>query len=286
MNAVEIVGKRLSQLKVVFSGAGAAGYACAKYFLSLGISKENLFMTDIDGVLYKGRPSDAYLQELAADTNARTLDEIIDDADVFVGLSAGGVLKPSMLEKMAEDPIVFAMANPTPEIDYNLAKQVRPDVLIATGRSDYPNQINNVLGFPALFRGALDVQASDINETMKLAATYALAALAREEVSIEVLCAYNQEQMEFGRDYFIPKPFDPRVLYRVAPAVANAAMKTGIARKPIENWMLYQQELHTRLPLTKHSTETYAKAEQKKQKRQRPTVLPESSAVTQPYLET
>jgi malate dehydrogenase (oxaloacetate-decarboxylating)(NADP+) len=243
LNALEVVGKEIDQVKIVFSGAGAAGFACAKYAVSLGVKKDNLIMTDIDGVIYKGRNPGTYLEELASDTEARTLDEAIEGADVFIGVSAAGVLKPHMLAKMNREPIVFAMANPVPEIDYELAVKTRSDVLMATGRSDFPNQINNVLGFPFIFRGALDVRATTINEEMKIAATKALAALAKEDVPDDVLMAYNQKRIEFGRHYIIPKPFDSRVLYRVAPAVAKAAMDSGVARRPLRDIQAYQERL-------------------------------------------
>ena len=258
INALELAGKRMDQVKVVFSGAGAAGFTCAKYFLSLGVPKQNLIMTDIEGVVYKGRGDNNYLDELATDTDMRTLREVIKGADVFVGVSAAGVLTPEMLLSMNENPIVFAMANPVPEIDYDLAIATRSDVIMATGRSDYPNQINNVLGFPFIFRGALDVLATDINEMMKLAATYSLAALAREEVPQDVLSSYGLYHLEFGRDYIIPKPFDKRVLYRVAPAVAWAAMKTGVARKDITNWRNYRLQLERLLGASQENPEKAA----------------------------
>lgn len=243
LNALEVVGKEIQQVKIVFSGAGAAGFACAKYFLALGVRKENLILTDIRGVVYQGRGDSNYLDELAADTTARTLGEAMVGADVFVGVSAAGVVKPEMLLSMNKDPIVFAMANPVPEIDYHLALETRPDVLMATGRSDYPNQINNVLGFPFIFRGALDVRATVINEEMKIAATQALATLAKEDVPDDVLHAYGKKRLQFGREYIIPKPFDARVLYRVASAVAEAAMKSGVARRPIADIQAYQTHL-------------------------------------------
>lgn len=243
LNALELVGKNIEEIKVVFSGAGAAGFACARYFISLGVRQSNLTLTDIDGVVYRGRGDNNYLDELAADTDKRTLAEAMVGADVFMGVSAAGVLKPEMLKSMNKDPIVFAMANPVPEIEYDLAVKTRSDVIMATGRSDYPNQINNVLGFPFIFRGALDVRATVINEDMKMAATRALASLAKEDVPDDVLHAYGKERLQFGREYIIPKPFDSRVLYRVASAVAQAAMDSGVARRPIPDILAYQEHL-------------------------------------------
>lgn len=243
LNALEIVKKSIDRVRIVFSGAGAAGFACAKYCIALGARREHLILTDIDGVIYKGRNPDSYLEELASDTPLRTLDEVIEGADVFIGVSAAGVLKPDMLRKMNHDPIVFAMANPVPEIDYELAVKTRKDVLMATGRSDFPNQINNVLGFPFIFRGALDVRATTINEEMKIAATKALADLAKEDVPDDVLLAYDKKRLDFGREYIIPKPFDSRVLYRVASAVARAACLSGVARRPIVDFQAYEERL-------------------------------------------
>jgi malate dehydrogenase (oxaloacetate-decarboxylating)(NADP+) len=231
LNALELVGKRLEEVRIVFSGAGAAGFACAKYFLQLGARKSQLLLTDVKGVVYQGRGDGNYLDELAADTRARTLAEAVSGADVFVGLSAPQLLSPDMLRSMARDPVVFALANPEPEIDYHLARQTRGDVLMATGRSDYPNQVNNVIAFPFIFRGALDVRARTINESMKVAATRAIAALAGEPVTAE---AGLGGDWRFGRDYFIPKPFDRRLLIRVATAVAGAALETGAARVPLD----------------------------------------------------
>ena len=211
LNALELVGKRIEDVRVVFSGAGAAGFACAKFFLLLGVRREHLVLSDIAGVVFAGRGDGNYLDELAADTPARTLADALVDADVFVGVSAPGVVTPEMLATMAADPIVFAMANPVPEIDFRLARATRDDVVMATGRSDYPNQVNNVIAFPHIFRGALDTRARTIDEEMKLAASHAIAALAREGASGHTL----------GRDYVIPKPFDVRLLPRVARAVAG-----------------------------------------------------------------
>ncbi len=220
LNALELVGKRIDEVRVVFSGAGAAGFACAKFFLLLGVEPGNLVLSDVEGVVYRGRGDGNYLDELAADTNARTLAEAMLGADVFVGVSAPGIVTPEMLLAMAADPIVFAMANPVPEIDYRLALRTRNDLVMATGRSDYPNQVNNVIAFPHIFRGALDTRSRTINEEMKLAAAHAVAALAREP----------SDGDSFGRESVIPKPFDSRLLPRVARAVAKAAMDTGAAR--------------------------------------------------------
>ncbi len=232
LNALEIINKKIDEVRVVFSGAGAAGFSCAKYFLSLGVKRENLIMTDIKGVVYKGRGDNNYLDEIAADTSLRTLTEALNGADVFMGASAPGLLKPDMLKSMNRDPIVFAMANPVPEIDYSLAISVRPDVIIGTGRSDYPNQINNVSAFPYIFRGALDVHARCINEDMKQAATRALAALAHEPITEEA--GFIANNLSFGRRYIIPKPFDHRLFIEISAAVAQAAMATGVARHQVD----------------------------------------------------
>lgn len=248
INGAEIVGKKLEDMKVVFSGAGAAGCSCAKMFLSMGIKKENLIMTDIDGVIYKGRPGlNPVHESLAADTPFRTLKEAIVGADVFMGVSAKGVLKPEMLQSMAKDPIVFAMANPDPEITYEEAKNVRNDVIMGTGRSDYPNQINNILGFPFIFRGALDVRATEITENMKKAAALALARLTKEAVPEEVKKAYGGQDFSFGRNYIVPKPFDPRVIEWEAVAVAKAAVEDGVALSPITDWDGYRETLKKRM---------------------------------------
>ncbi len=248
MNAAEIVGKRLEDMKVVFSGAGAAGCSCARMFLSLGVRKENLIMTDIDGVIYKGRPNMPEIhKELASESNVRTLKEAVIGADMFMGVSAKGVLKPDMLLSMAPDPIVFAMANPEPEITPEEAFSVRSDCIMGTGRSDYPNQINNLLGFPFIFRGALDVRATDITENMKKAAAVALARLAKEPVTDEVRKAYGGEDFSFGRNYLVPKPFDRRVIEWEAVAVAKAAVEDGVALSPIEDWEEYRLSLRKRM---------------------------------------
>jgi malate dehydrogenase (oxaloacetate-decarboxylating)(NADP+) len=232
LNAAELVDKPLDSMRVVFSGAGAAGFTCAKYFLSLGVRKENLVLTDKDGVVYRGRGDGNYLEELAAETRARRLGDVMEGADVFVGVSAPGVLTPEMLRGMRRDPIVFALANPVPEIDYGLAVATRGDVVMATGRSDYPNQVNNVIAFPYIFRGALDARARAINEEMKRAATTAIASLAREPVTAEAGIA--APGLSFGRSYLIPKPFDRRLLERVPVAVAEAAARSGVSRVALD----------------------------------------------------
>jgi malate dehydrogenase (oxaloacetate-decarboxylating)(NADP+) len=245
INAVEIVGKRIEDVRVVFSGAGAAGIACANMYLKLGVRKEHILFVDTMGVIYEGRTEkmNPYKQRFAVKTKARTLADALKGADVFVGVSAKDVMTPEMLLSMADRPVVFAMANPDPEIPYDLALATRPDVIMATGRSDYPNQVNNVLGFPFIFRGALDVRATAINDEMKMAAAHALASLAKQDVPEAVLKAYGVNSLSFGRDYLIPKPFDPRVLTWVAPAVARAAIESGVARKPIEDFDAYRESL-------------------------------------------
>lgn len=245
INACHLTKRKLAKIKVVFNGAGAAAIACANIFIKLGVKPENILMCDSRGAIYKGRKEgmNSYKEKFAVETKARTLMDAFKDADVFCGLSAAKAVTGEMLKLMAKNPIVFAMANPEPEILPEEAKAARPDVIIATGRSDYPNQVNNVLGFPSIFRGALDVQATGINEEMKLAAVHALAALAREEVPDSVSAAYANKQFHFGPEYIIPKPFDPRVLMNVAPAVAKAAMDTGVAQKPIKDLVAYRESL-------------------------------------------
>jgi malate dehydrogenase (oxaloacetate-decarboxylating)(NADP+) len=237
-NALLIQDKKISDVRVVFSGAGASGIACAKLYKDLGVPAENILLCDTKGVIYEGRKDgmNAYKEEFAVDTKARTLEDALRGCDVFVGLSQAGAMTQDMVRSMAPKPIVFAMANPDPEITPDEVAQVRGDAIIATGRSDYPNQVNNVLGFPFIFRGALDVRASKINEAMKQAAVQALAELARrgEGVPEVVRRAYPGEEFSFGPKNIIPKPFDPRVLMYVAPAVALAAIETGVARKPID----------------------------------------------------
>ncbi|MFN7938990.1 MAG: NADP-dependent malic enzyme [Bryobacteraceae bacterium] len=248
LNAAEITGKSLDSIKAVFNGAGASGIACAEHFTRLGIRRENITMCDTVGVVYKGRPEhmNKYKERFAQETEARTLTDALKGADVFFGLSAANCVTPEMLMGMAPNPIVFAMANPDPEIAYDLAVATRSDLIMATGRSDYPNQVNNVLGFPFIFRGALDVRATKINDEMKLAATKAIAALAKEDVPDAVRRAYGVEHMEFGPKYIIPTPFDSRVLIWVASAVAKAAIETGVAQLPIDIEE-YKEQLARRL---------------------------------------
>jgi malate dehydrogenase (oxaloacetate-decarboxylating)(NADP+) len=253
LNAVEVAGKRLDEVKVVFCGAGASGIACAKFYLTLGVRPENLTMVDTKGVIYKGRAEgmNKYKEIFARETEARTLADAVRGADVFTGVSAKGMLTADMVKTMAKDPIIFAMANPDPEILPEEVFPVRPDAIMATGRSDYPNQVNNVLGFPFIFRGALDVAATEINEEMKLAAAHALAALAKEDVPDSVIRVYGGSPIRFGREYLIPKPFDYRVLLWEAPAVAEAAIRTGVARKPFTFREDYVRELDARLSRTR-----------------------------------
>ena len=246
-NALEIAGKKHSDVRIVISGAGASAISCAELAIRWGVKRENIMLCDSKGVVYKGRVEgmNKYKERFVVDTDARTLADALRGADVFYGLSVANVMTPEMVKSMAKDPIVFAMANPDPEINPDLAKEARKDVIIATGRSDYMNQINNVLGFPFIFRGALDVRARAINEEMKLAASQALAALTKEDVPDSVLRAYGLDSLKFGREYIIPKPLDPRVLLWEAPAVAEMAMKTGVARKPI-NMDEYREQLAIR----------------------------------------
>ncbi len=252
LNALDIVGKRIEDVRVVFCGAGAAGIACAKFYITLGVRKENILFCDSKGVIYKGRTEgmNPYKEFFAVETDRRTLAEALVSADVFAGVSSANLVTPDMVCTMAEDPIIFAMANPDPEITYEDAVSARPDAIMATGRSDYPNQINNVLGFPFIFRGALDVRATAINDEMKVAAAKALANLAREPVPYAVEMAYRKERLQFGRDYIIPKPFDPRVLIWEAAAVAKAAIETGVARREL-NIDEYRERLEARLGLSR-----------------------------------
>lgn len=244
INALEIAGKDISQIKMVINGAGAAAIACTKLYMKLGVKKENIIMCDSKGAINHNRTNLTPEKiEFIQKTNIETLNQALVDADVFIGLSKGNVLSPEALNTMAKNPIVFALANPIPEIDYDLATQTRADVIMATGRSDYPNQVNNVLGFPYIFRGALDVQATDINEEMKIAAVYAIANLAKKPVPEEVKQAYELEIIEFGKDYFIPKPFDKRLFIKVSSAVAKAAVESGVARKPISDFNTYEKQL-------------------------------------------
>jgi len=248
INAAELTNKNLSKAKMVVVGAGAAGIACTKIFTQLGIKKKNIIMLDSKGVIYEGRSEgmNPYKKLFATKENCRTLEEAIEDAEIFIGLSKADILTEGMLKKMGKNPIIFAMANPDPEIKPEIARKVRPDAIVATGRSDYPNQINNVLGFPFIFRGALDVRATSINEEMKIAACYALANLAKEDVPDSVIQAYGGECIRFGSDYIIPKPLDPRVLLWEASAVAEAAMKSGVAQQTV-NIEEYREQLECRL---------------------------------------
>ena len=245
LNGLELAGKKLSDVKIVTSGAGAAALACLNLIVALGARVENITVTDIEGVVYTGRPKlmDRWKDVYAKDTSARTLADIIPGADIFIGLSAGGVLKPEYLEKMADKPLIMALANPYPEIMPDLAREKRPDAMICTGRSDFPNQVNNVLCFPYIFRGALDVGARAINEQMKKAAVKAIAALAHETTSDVVARAYGGEVRPFGPESLIPSPFDPRLILRIAPAVAKAAMDSGVAGRPLENVEAYAESL-------------------------------------------
>src|ERR671912_235976 len=245
LNGLEVVGKRIEDARIVCSGAGAAAIACLDLIVGLGARKENIFVTDSKGVIYEGRGQsmDAQKARYAARTEARTLADVVSGADVFLGVSMAGVLKPEMVEAMADRPLILALANPEPEIWPAAAKAVRPDCIVATGRSDYPNQVNNVLCFPFIFRGALDVGATTIDEEMKLACVRAIAELARAEQSDVVAAAYGRQDIRFGPDYLIPAPFDPRLIMAVAPAVAQAAIDTGIATRPLPNLEEYRRSL-------------------------------------------
>ncbi len=249
LNALELQGKKIEDVKVVLCGAGAAGIACANLYVKLGVRRENLYMTDTRGLIYKGRAEgmNPYKEQLANGNGPMTLAEVMVGADVFSGVSAAGMVTQDMVRKMADKPIIFALANPDPEICYEDAVTVRDDLIMATGRSDYPNQVNNVLGFPFIFRGALDVRARAINDEMKIAAVNALASIAKEDIPDSVIRAYGGKLLEFGPGYIIPKPFDPRILIRETSAVAKAAVETGVARKPIEDWEAYRDELVRRL---------------------------------------
>ena len=269
VNALEVVGKKIDRVKVVFSGAGAAGMACARLYEKLGVRHENILFVDTKGVLFKGRTEgmNKYKEYFASDTNARTFADAMKGADVFCGVSAKGIVTKDMVKSMADNPIVFAMANPDPEITYEDAVSVRDDLIMATGRSDYPNQVNNVLGFPFIFRGALDVRAKAINDEMKIAASHALAKLAKEDVPDSVIRVYGGKRIEFGRDYIIPKPFDPRVLLWETVAVAQAAMDTGVARTPIADIEAYKDRLEARLGRTREMMRFYIHKAQKAPKR-------------------
>lgn len=248
INALEIAGKKREEVKMVINGAGAAAIAGAKMYIKLGIRKENIIMCDSKGVITEDRTDiNEYKREFATKLKIKTLDEAIEGADIFAGFSKAGVLSKEMVKKMSKTPIIMAMANPVPEISYNDAMQARPDAIMCTGRSDYPNQVNNVLGFPYIFRGALDTRSREINDDMKLAAAYALAELAKTPVPEEVLRAYNLKELHFGPDYIIPKPLDTRLLEVVSIAVAKAAISSGAARASIDNWDEYKKELKLRL---------------------------------------
>jgi len=248
LNALEITGKKIGEVKLVVCGAGAAAISCSRLYVSLGVKRENIVMVDTKGVINtKRKDLNKYKQEFVTSRDIDTLAQAVKGADMFLGLSAANMMTKEMLASMAPEPIVFAMANPNPEITFEDAMATRNDLIFATGRSDYPNQINNVLGFPFIFRGALDVRASAINEEMKLAASKALAALAKEPVPASVLKAYNIEKLTFGKDYIIPKPVDPRLISTVAVAVAKAAIETGVAKFPITDWDAYRKSLDRRL---------------------------------------
>ena len=250
LNALELAKKKIDKVKIVVSGAGASAMSCARLYHALGAKLENIYMFDSKGLLHKGREGlDKSKQFFANHKKEVSFEDAFKKADVFLGLSRGGIVKKEMIEKMSKDPIVFALANPEPEISYKDAMSVRDDIIMATGRSDHPNQVNNVLGFPFIFRGALDVRATSINEEMKLAAVKAIAALAKETIPEEVIEAYGEKNISFGRDQIIPKPLDPRLIAYVAPAVAKAAMESGVAKEPIEDWEDYERELLNRLGL-------------------------------------
>ena len=255
LNALQIVGKKIGDIRLVVNGAGAAAISCTRLYLALGLKRENVVMCDSKGVLHKDRKElDVIKGEFATTRKLTTLQEAVKGADVFVGLSVANILTPEDILSMAKDPIVFALANPDPEIDYDLAKRTRPDLIMATGRSDHPNQVNNVLGFPYIFRGALDVRATEINEAMKLAAVYALAALAKEPVPDIVIKAYDTDKIQFGKEYLIPKPLDPRLITTISPAVAKAAMESGQATHAITDWGKYHQDLLKRIGIDEKLT--------------------------------
>jgi len=248
INALELAGKKINKVKIVISGAGAAAVSCTRLYKAFGANPENIVMLDSKGVIRKDHPNLSVEKgEFATSRKIDTLEEALKKADVFVGLSVRDIVTPAMLKSMNKNPIVFAMANPNPEIEYDLAIKTRDDIIMATGRSDHPNQVNNVLGFPYIFRGALDVRASKINEEMKKAAVLALAELAKEAVPEQVNIAYGETKLNFGRDYIIPKPFDPRLITRVPPAVARAAMESGVAKEPIVDWQKYEDDLYERM---------------------------------------
>lgn len=251
LNATELTGKKLQDIRIVINGAGAAAISCTNLYVKMGVKKENVVMVDSKGVVHIDRKDlNKYKLQFATTRNVHTLEDAIKDADMFLGLSVAGALKKELLVSMAPNPIVFALANPVPEILYDEAMSTRDDLIMATGRSDNPNQVNNVLGFPFIFRGAMDVRSTTINDEMKLAAAFALASLAKEPVPEEVNIAYQERNLKFGKTYIIPKPMDPRLISWVAPAVAKAAMESGVARKPITDWEVYEEELIKRLGLS------------------------------------
>ena len=244
LNGLEIAGKKIEDVRIVVSGAGAAAISCSKMYIALGVKRENILLCDSKGPITTSRTDlNETKKFFAVDSDAKTLADAVRGADVFLGVSKADVLKPEMLLSMNDNPVVFALANPRPEIDYETAMATRKDIIFATGRSDYPNQVNNVLGFPYIFRGALDTHAKCINEEMKIAAVRALAALAHEEVPEDVKKAYGLDAVEFGRQYILPKPFDKRLIVRVSAAVAKAAVESGVARAPITDWAKYEERL-------------------------------------------
>ena len=251
INALDVSGKSINKIKVVVNGAGASAMACANLFKKSGVPQKNITMVDRTGVIFRGRENlNQWKSAHAIETKDKTLNEAIKDADVFLGLSAKGALTKEMVKKMAKNPIIFACANPDPEITPEEIEEVRDDAIIATGRSDYPNQVNNLIGFPYIFRGALDVRSKTINEEMKIAAAHAIAKLAREDVPDEVVAAMGGERPHYGKDYIIPSTFDPRLISIIPAAVARAAIETGVARKKIENFEIYQEQLKQRLDPT------------------------------------
>ena len=277
LNALELAEKKIEKVKIVISGAGPSALSCAGLYLSLGAKKKNIFMYDSKGLLFNGRENlDKNKKTFAVHSKEISFEDAFLEADVFLGLSREGLVSKEMVSRMAKNPIVFALANPEPEISYKDATSVREDILMATGRSDHPNQVNNVLGFPFIFRGALDVRASTINEEMKLAAVYAIANLAKESIPEEVVEAYGEKNLMFGREQFIPKPLDPRLVYHVAPAVAKAAMDSGVAREPIVNWEGYETQLKKRLGLDNKLIRNITSKAQKKPKR---VVFPEGDNI-------
>lgn len=278
INALELAGKKINKIKVVVNGAGASAIACANLYLQLGVKKENLIMLDSKGVIHVDREDiDQYKRAFATkNTKLKTLEDAIKDADVFLGLSKGNILNKSHLDKMAKNPIIFALANPDPEIGYHEALKYRKDAIVATGRSDYPNQVNNVLGFPYIFRGALDVRATTINEEMKLAAVKAIAELAKEPVPEIVNKAYGEKNLVFSKEYIIPKPLDPRLILKVAPAVAKAAIESGVAQMPIKDFDKYVESLNQRMGLDNKLIRSIINRAQKEPKR---VVFAEAEAI-------